>query len=69
MNGTVGSYPMPFDEQGTNVTIGTVARINPVDEQAIGLMAYKSVHVLYSFKLNYCIFARLTSLTFGSRRW
>ena len=26
---TVGSWPMPFDEQDMNVTVGTVARKNP----------------------------------------
>ena len=26
---------MPVDKQGTNVTVGTVARINPIDKQAI----------------------------------
>ena len=47
MNRTVGSQPMRFDKQGMNMTIGTIARINPIDEQAICLMVYiKSVHEL-----------------------
>ena len=28
MHVTIGSYPMPVDEQGMNVTVCTVARIN-----------------------------------------
>ena len=39
-------------------------RKKPVDEQAICLMAYKSVHELYSSKRNYCPFARRTKVTF-----
>ena len=34
MNVTVGSEPMPVDEQGTKVTVGTEAKKN-VDEHAI----------------------------------
>ena len=31
---------MPIDEQGTNVTVGTVDRLKAIDEQAICLMTY-----------------------------
>ena len=39
MDVTTASQPMPVDKQGTNMTVGTVAEIRPVDEQAICLIA------------------------------
>ena len=39
MNVTIGSQPMPVDQQGMILTVGTVARKNPIDEHAICLMA------------------------------
>ena len=57
---------MPVDEEGINVTVGTVARINPLTDRPFVIWP-KSVHKLYGFKHNYCTFPRRTKVTFVRR--
>ena len=52
---------MPIDKQGTNVTVGTVAKINPLTNRPF-VWWLNSVHKMYSSKHNYCTFARRTKV-------
>ena len=49
-NGIVGSQHMPNEEQGTNVSVGTVAKINDVDKHGTYRQP-QSVNELYGCKL------------------
>ena len=48
MNVTAGSKLMPFDEEGMNVTVGTVAGINPLTNRPFvdGLSPFTNCTVL-----------------------
>ena len=58
---------MPVYEQGTNVAVDTVARLNPLTNRPIVLWP-KPVHILYSCKLKYYTIASRTAVTFVRRK-
>ena len=54
---------MPVYEQGTDVAVDTVARLNLLMNRPFILWP-KPVHKLYSCKLKHCTFASQTAVTF-----